>query len=188
MRQWNWTALFGLGLFAVVVLWCPSNDRLQALATYAWPTAVVVCCMLFHAPLSRLFDRVQEFGKDGVKCNQSGGGAPVVKAADAPAEAPGGSIGFSAPARKLLGSLGFYQLKHFPGQDQTHRWWMVVPPGSPDWAEFARGAGELLNAKLIVVAPPSGTTFLTEEGLVYYRQHQAELDKEPRYENFGPAT
>jgi hypothetical protein len=197
VRSWlasNWVPLVGMLLCVVVVVWHPSEDRLKALAAFAWPIAVVVCCLFFRAPITRLIDRIKKFGKDGFECGEmqapqekavalTAGGA---KGADPTPPAPVAIKNvLSEPARKLLATLGFYQRQHF--QDRRDiRWWMQVPRESMDWPTFEAGAPELLRAGLIVAEPPNWKTYLTPAGLAFCAANRVELDAEPRIDRFGP--
>lgn len=91
----------------------------------------------------------------------------------------------SESARKLLGTLGYYQRQHFQDR-QDARWWMQIHPQSLEWPTFVAGAPELIRAGLVVVEPPNWRTYLSPAGLAFCAANRDELDSEPRIDRFGP--
>jgi len=86
--------------------------------------------------------------------------------------------------RKALKTLWTYQQSQFPN-DTSKRWGFTVPSGSPEYIAFVIGVGELLKLGLATL-DPRGFAFLTDSGLDYCLQYQAQIGAETLiYSNFG---
>ncbi len=86
----------------------------------------------------------------------------------------------SAPAKKILATLGRYQGQFFR-HDPTRRWTFRVHPSSPDFAAFLSGVGEAVKAGWVAVSPLTHHCMLTNEGLAYVENHAEIRDSRDFY-------
>jgi hypothetical protein len=212
IRDWIWKhhlALVGLTLFILVVFWCPDTERLGALGAFVWPTTIVVCSLLFRDAITGLISRVERAGRDGFhfrtgkevstdgmvkptvnwpggsdgstpgEPSDGDGGNPPTGPGSQPTQTP---RALSAQATEILATLWHGQ-QHALKDPEGTRWFMVIPPGSPDWETYVVGATELIRLGIAIALPPDWRTLLTTNGVEFCRRHQTALQLAPRIES-----
>lgn len=92
---------------------------------------------------------------------------------------------FSGDSRAILSTLWHFQKKLF-GEDSLQRWGFGIGIGSTDYRSYLEGLTPLVDANLIH-QDQRGICYLTNEGVVFCKEHTAILDADgPFYSNFAP--
>ena len=81
----------------------------------------------------------------------------------------------------MLATLWRYQQQLFPNEPGK-RWTFAVSPTASDFAFYLRGVAQLVSEGLVAILPQNHYSALTNEGLIYCRQHPDESESGDTYQ------
>jgi hypothetical protein len=85
---------------------------------------------------------------------------------------------------KVLSTLWKHQKDYFGGEVTDKVWTFVVPVGSPNYPEYARGIGEGLRRGYVAISG-NGQAMLTVEGIKYCKNNEKDLLPDWNFERWN---
>mgnify|MGYP001203957543 CR=1 FL=1 len=189
----GWAVRHSLGLVALTLVvsflfGVPSESRVQALAPFAWPLALVLLAVLLHNGLTSILEAIAYWVRErlgeveaktttgtyriGVKPSPS----KAQELSDR-AERPRDELINDDDSKVVLATLWKYQKVH--GTTPGVRWTYHPVPGHAAWKPFLRACGSLFRHQLVDTAP-TGQIYLTDQGLSFVKEHETQLGEPPR--------
>lgn len=161
----------------------------ELLIAYAWPLVIVFVTLLFYKHLSTILKHLADYVKNldevsignlKFKAKQGEASFPTpAPAANATLsqEAAPQPANLSKTINKILSTLWKYQ-KAFK-EDFSKRWTFMIGALNPEYPEFIMAIRELASKGLVAQDPKTGQFLLTDIGIFYCRQYEANLTEEP---------
>jgi hypothetical protein len=156
---------------AVTHAYCPSIKvdfvtlGLLALAALPW--------------LSSIFKRIEVPGIGTVEYQDRKQGTSAPVAPSAPTALAPPVVG-DPDARKVIATLWRYQKQH-AADNPNVRWTFALAPNAPSFPEYLRGIAQLVSLGLAAVSPENHQSMLTNEGIRYCSENDAEIEQTDFY-------